>query len=1266
MISLFLSGTIRAQVSTSRIEGTVVDQTGAAIPGAQVTAKNEGTNVSYTATTTEAGTYAFPSLIVGSYTIAVQAAGFKKWVSTKNILTVGAPLVVDAKLEVGALTSTVQVESTYERLETTNAMISDVVDRRSISELPLNGKNPLNLITLEPGLIQRSNGTAGSGTHVNGSRDRAFNVTLDGIDINEPSVPNPQSNVFRLNTTNVQEYRVVTHNATAEFGRNSGANIALASRSGANALHGDIFEYLRNPKLNANDWFNNLQGIPRPNFRAHIFGVDVGGPIRKDRTFFFGSWQGNRLSFTEPISQAFGSIPLVYTASARAGKLRYVSGTVSGTSRNNTSLVDAQGNLLPGTNTCGGAVTTSCIATYDVVANDPATIGLDAVMSAFINAMPLPNNFSVGDGLNTAGFSWNPPSGQPEERFLGRIDHQFNENNSVFGRYLFAFADTKGGDFLNNRPQVFPGFPPRGLVNRRPKNLAVSYRRVFSPRLVNEYAMGLSRFKFDFLFGRANPNFPNIPPFDPSNIDTPFNNQSGTARFLTTIQFIDNVSYTVGAHLIRGGINFRLLRHNDQRSFIGGVNNAPRISFSGGVGGRVPGAAFGLPATCPDQPPFPPGCVNSNDIGTLQNGVNELLGLPASLTQSFFSAGLDSYTPSGLYVRGARSHQYDAYIQDEWKLRPNITLNLGLRYEWNRPATEAHGLILRPDKAVNGSQGLVNYVQKDTFWDRENGFGFLPRIGIAWDPWSNGKTVARAGYGMAYDTVSTFQLVPILGRVPGSSAACSLVNTGSGAGRITPGCPLPANTDKRVGQGFPLSLPLPSSPPSAFTGTPAQSTRTAPPAGAVDPNLQNPTVHEWDLAIQRDLGKNVVVQVAYVGKRGTHLLRAYDLNQVSINHDGYIDSFIRARNNVTLCNDPNGTSTCGQPVGLLASLFGGTVPNTGGQGNTVRSNLGFNAAGGLADFIDGNFFSQMAVATGNPGFFRPNPQFSSLFYFDSGGDSYYHALQIQMRRQERNLSFGVAYTWGKSQDNMSVDPVGAVSGGAVGNNTRTPTDIRNFRVDNGVSDFDRRHLLVSHAVWSLPFGRGQRWANNPRGILNHLVSGWETTGILSFMTGEAYSVLSGRFTNSNIRASRADIAGNQPPSGLFDVSGIVGPVTFPASVLPRTNLTGTPFSIPPPGSNGGQGRNLFHGPNYFNLDLGVSKRFDITERVKLQFRAEAFNAFNHPNFDTPLGSSDGTTSIASNNFARTCCVAVSVPSSSSVISVGEAPRVIQFALTLSF
>ena len=1292
-VSLFSCMRSMAQVGTSTVVGTVTDPSGAIVAGAKVTLTNEATGVQLHTTATKAGIYTFPSLRPGSYTIDVEAAGFEKWEGKGNVLTVGAPLVVNVHMQIGALTSKVEVQGTYQRVDTANATLSSIIDRNAIQSLPLNGRNPLNLIALQPGLVQRSTDAAGSGTHINGSRDRAFNVTLDGIDINEPSVPNPQSNVYRLNTDNVQEYRIIAQDPTPEFGRNSGANIVMATRSGTNALHGSVHEFNRNTAFNSKDWFVNNTGGFKPVLLLNQYGADLGGPILKDKMFFYGSWEGQRLHQSEPIEDILGA-PAVYTSLARTGIFRYVAGCINlvnpaacpegGTitpDRNNITsdspqLVNSDGSLKSGVPVCKSSADTNCIQSYNIAGNDPQGIGLDKVMGPFFNSEPAPNFFNSGDGLNVAGFLWNPPSQQPEARWLGRVDYDLNESNHFFARYLISFSDTLLGDFLNGRPEVFPGFPPLGGVRRRPSNLAIGYRHVFSPRMVNEFTTGYGRFLFNFLFGRANPNFPNIPPFVPTGgLTTPFNTAGDqTARWLTTIQFVDNLSYTQGPHLIQTGFNIRVLQHNDQRSFVGAVDNFPNVFFSAAT--RPPTAAFNLPTN-----------IGSTDEANLEAAINNLLGIPSGLSQAFFASGPSQFTPSGEFIRGARYKQYDMYVQDQWQMRKNLALTYGLRYEFNPPGTEAHNLILRPNLPLSsfGSTGPISFVPRDTLWDRENANALAPRVGVAWDPLGTGRTSVRAGAGIAFDTISTFEMVPILGQGPGSSAACSFTVSDTSGGPVanssSPNCAVPSGATVRIGQGFPTSLTAPSVPPSTFSTPLVQPLSRAVVGSSVDANLKIPTVYEWDLSLEREIGYKTTVEADYVGKRGTHLYRAYNLNQVKINHDGYIQSFVTARNNLITCGNPNGTSGCGQPVGILSQLFGGTIPTTGGTGKTVATNLLFNAAGGLASFIDNSstFFGDMVTATGRPDFFRPNPQFSSYFYMDSGGDSYYDALQLQIRRREKDLTYGAAYSFAKSIDDMSVDPVGAVSGGAVGNNSRTPTDIYNFRVDRGRSDFDRRHDLSAFAVWNVPVGRGQRWGANVPRYLNQLIGGWNVSTIMMYMTGEPWSVLSGRLTNGNVRFSRADIVGRLPSSGslFFNIPNVTGPQVFnftpgtyvssPASspnlgCLPLAN--GSLLCTPPPGSDGGLGRNIFSGPSFWNEDISLSKAFSLTERFQLQFRSDFFNAFNHPNFDNPLNSTNGSTSITSGAFAQTCCSQVALSSSTSVQALGEPYRVIQFGLRL--
>ena len=272
-----------SQTSTSSISGTVTDSSGGIVPGATVIVQNDATGTSNRQTTTAAGIYAFSALPVGSYSVIVEIAGFKKAKRSQNILTVGTPLTVDMRLEVGEVTETVTVASFADIVETANATLGNVVSQKAIVDLPLNGRNPLTLLGLEPGVLQRSNGAAGTGVHVNGSRDMAHNVTIDGIDANESSVNNPTNNVYRLNPDNVEEYKVTTSNATAEEGRNSGASVSVATRSGTNTFHGTLFHFFRNTSLNSNEFFANALGTPKPDIKMNQYGISIGGPIRKNQ-----------------------------------------------------------------------------------------------------------------------------------------------------------------------------------------------------------------------------------------------------------------------------------------------------------------------------------------------------------------------------------------------------------------------------------------------------------------------------------------------------------------------------------------------------------------------------------------------------------------------------------------------------------------------------------------------------------------------------------------------------------------------------------------------------------------------------------------------------------------------------------------------------------------------------------------------------------------------------------------------------------------------
>jgi hypothetical protein len=828
----------------------------------------------------------------------------------------------------------------------------------------------------------------------------------------------------------------------------------------------------------------------------------------------------------------------------------------------------------------------------------------------------LPNNFGVGDGLNQAAFTWNAPSKFVGPGYMARVDHTFGPNDNIFVRYLQSYYNTQLGDFLNARPEVYPGFSPLGEVGRTGKNLSVSWRHTFSPALVNEFTLGFNRFNFNFTFGESNPSFGSIPPWSDVCIygsfalmDAPNCVSPHTQRAVTTPQIVDNLSWSHGKHTLRAGVNFRFYIHNDSRGFFGGQIMTPGVLFrrSTRLGGftNIPAAITGVAGSTP----------NSTDINNLQQAIVEYSGIPATVQQGFLADfNSDQYVPSLYATVYTRAHQYDFYVQDEWHATRNLTLNAGLRWEYN-PVPFDKKATMVPDKPIDGSQGAVSFVRADGWFKNSNLGSIGPRVGLAYALGT--KTVVRAGYGWLFDTLSTFQVTAIAGKVPGFIQNCVTSIDSSGNPTTTVGCPTPTGLNNRIAQGFPTSVGGPTIKPSSALSPPPQANGIAPNVGAFDPNLKNPSIHQWDLTIQRELPLNIVAEVGYVGKRGTHLYRAYDLNQIGTTQTGFLDSFNAARANTLAGCAPAGT---GCPAGvtpqaptLLLSMVSASFLNSSSSVSDFKNGN----IGNLAVRVDSLGGASSITSKGFPAnYFRPNPQFSQIFYQDAGGDSYYHGLFIALRRRfEKGLDFGLSYTLSKSIDDMSVDPTGAATGGGLSTTSfsRTPTDIRNFRLDRALSDFDNRHVLQTNLLWELPVGKGKKFAAGMPGWLNQIIGDWQFTGIFTYQSGEPYTISSGQRTTNGSHASTAFIKGPLPQGDLHQVQGVQGPVTYEVGALitnptdpnyncrPVTN-TQSYFCIPLPGQNG-SGRNVVNGPNFWNLDSGLTKNFHITEAVKLQFRA---------------------------------------------------------------
>lgn len=1159
------------QGTTSRINGSVEDATGSSVPNASIKLTSETTGVVFTTTTSSGGTWVFDAVQSGAYAVEAQAQGFKRFVSHNNMVTIGQPATVNIKLELGTVSEQVTVESSAEVVQTsTSGNLGNLVTQKAVEDLPIvgsRGRNPLNLVFTQPGVVSGAN--TGGSSHVHGARDRAWNYTLDGIDINDSSQGGSETTSFRVNPDMLSEFRVQTGNNTAETGRNSGAQVSMITRSGGNQIHGSAFEFYRTPRLNASEWQNNLDNIGKAQLQQNIFGGGIGGPIRKNKTFYFGQIQLLRARTSANTSRT------VYTASARQGLLRYVRGGRNQPSGVSTASVDPSGNPLAGLN----------IGTYNVALSDPGRLGLDPTIQAALKDMPLPNNFAVGDGLNTAGYIFSAQASERQHDQTIKIDHVINDKNTLYGRVAWG-RDDSICDTVNSGQPVFPGQPCLVNTLRGPRNFAANWRTTPNARMTNELVIGQNR--YDPIFGQ------------PASLDkitfisTPVDNTAqydfGNQRVVSTWQLVENFSWYRGNHAFKFGANLRRVREEDQRGSVAGLNATEEINFSTTINTVNP-ASFGLPTdlnTAFDQPIF-------------QNNINYLLGRVGQIQRGFVAKG-NEWT-KGTFQFDTRYPELEFYGQDSWKVRPNLTIDLGLRWEIRLSPTTPTNNILVPNQAlVAGAapSNTVQWVPGDLFKNQMKNIG--PSLGFAWDPWGTGKTSIRANYRTAFDRINNFVVAStILPNLPGSAFAAINTDFGQSGGRLA---------------NLPALLP-PTAKPSTLTQPAAYSSASN---TAIDPNLKTATTHQWAVNIQREISRNTIVDIAYVGRRAYHLLGAYNVNQDQIYTNGFLDAF-------------NVVKAGGDSPLMNSLLTADSRLNAGETGSAMvrrlfASNLTLNSIGALANSLATrlqNGQSVTALSANRPFAFIPYTQFSGgLNVIDSNDFSTYHALEAQITRKLTDgISFNVGYTWAKSMDTRSFDPTLTVVGtGNASTAANTPFDINNRRLNYAPSDFDRTHSLQANAVIELPFGKGKRWMNSSSGLLEKIIGGWEVAGLGRMTSGRPFTVFSGSNTVSNVNQSTANCAGCRRGDGsefLDAASGLIWYFTAPERAK---------FSAPGAGQFGTTGRNFFVGPHYFVMDTSFQKRISLREGTSVEIRADVTNLTNSVMFGAP------TTDITSSTFGR--------------------------------
>ena len=1106
-----LATSVFAQTATARLEGTVQDPTGAVIANAKVSLVNTKTQARHEAIADAAGSFVFASLQPGTYDLTVESAGFRKSVINAIELNVGAVLAQTIKLEVGQTSESVEVQASTVNVQTTDSQVSRTISLRDIDTLPQLGRSPIALAAFQPGVQINPGDTTFS--HINGNRGGSNNATLDGIDVNDSLVPRLGLSLTANNTDSIAEFRIVTTAGKAEYGRSAGGQVELITRSGTNRYHGNAFDYLRNTVLNANDFFNNQSGGAVPKFIQNQYGASGGGPIKRNKFFFFGNFQNVR-SITETVRNR-----TVLSALAKQGIFQWK---------------DAAG------------VTQQ----YNIVANDPRKLGIDkTVLANSLSLLPNPNNSDVGDGLNTLGYRFNNSTGAKSYQGTGKLDYQLKENHHLFFRYSDFY--TESTDQLNNADATFPG-QPTGTQGGHRWGYSVGSDWTLSPRLVNEIRYGYQ--SASVAFNRPG-RIPNVM-YISNDYTDPLNPAFAQGRNSPVREFTDNLTFIRGAHTFKGGWNFR-------RTLQTGYNDAgiyPNVTFSATANGNAPAASVR------------PAGLSSTDQTRFNNLYNELLGRPDQSTETFLSNLKTFQAPGTTRQRDYILNENGFFFQDDWKVRRNLTFNLGVRWD-----------IYGSPHEQNGLQGTLDQINKISFSSQINNLtvtpssqffpidynNIAPRFGFAWDIFGDGKTALRGNYGIFYD------------RTIGAT-----VNTVDGA---TPGFTQPVQVRPNInGTDFRLSdgLPLP-----VVSGTPllqVPTTRSTA-VNVYDPNLKTGYVEQFGLSIQREVAKNTLVEVGYVGERGKKLFMNLNLNQ----SHAYGDFFTAFKELQAF--SANGTAPSASNT--LVKMFGTPAAAvTGVGGSTI---LAQGQLGSAASTIDVNQYTKYAAAGVSDFYLRNFPQYTNLFYGTNTGLLWYDSLQVSLRRNTGMLKAVVNFTYSKTLDNTNSE----------GNGAASPLDSFNLALGKGRGDFDRPFSLNSAFTFTPPIGRGKLVGGNMPKWADSLIGGWDIGCLFVAQSGSPFTIGSGRATGGANVATYSNFSGGDRTIGSLDKRG--------DGVYYFTSAQFAQFSFPNAGEIGNSGRNSFRGPAYYNVDLSLIKKFRVTETSSVQFRAEAYNAFNHAQFGTP-------------------------------------------------
>jgi Carboxypeptidase regulatory-like domain len=1239
MVGLLFVGTALAQ-TTGGLRGQVKDPSGAVIPHARVTAYLEATNVPRATDTDQDGNYQFAVLPVGRYRVEIEAPGFKKYLQAGIDVTLGHVAVIDADLELGAVTEEVTTVAAAPLIETTSTELGAVMNDRAVVDLPLNARDTYQLLQLQPGVQSQvgaglfyGSDQAGS-VSVNGGRGRSNNFMVNGGDANDQFANLPG---IQPSPDTIQEFRVLTNSFDAEFGRNSGSIVNVVTKSGTNQLHGDLYEFFRNKVLNARGFFDTT----KPDFKQNQFGGTIGGPIKRDRTFFFGSYEARRIR--QGTSSPVVTVP---TAAERTGDFSAgspFSGTL--TDSNVANILNARGTCAADVAAAGGDPIAAGNPYGPVFDNNGNIVDPGIFPNNFIppscfdpTALDLMNQFVPSANVGLDQFQSVPTSSLRADQFTIKIDHAINDHQQLSGYYYFNDdSQFQPFSYFQAAGANVPGFGANFAT--RNQQAILTHTWVMNSTTVNEFRASF------FREGQGKVNQPvntalvqnsckTVPAVqcfsDPNNPalgitpglgskyeGVPFISVSGgfaignnfegqLPQFGNTFQLSDNFSKVMGSHTLKFGGDIRRQQFNQTLYF---DVNGDYAYYGGGP----------------------------NDVGYDNLYPNYLLGLP------------DSYVQGGAQLEAIRSSSFYLYAQDSWKISSNLNLNYGLRWELNTPlhdrfnriqtfrpgqATSVYPCTLSADSAqalgvgtgptdcnpggpgesvfplglvVPGDKGIPPGLTQ-TYYK-----SLAPRIGIAWSPGSSGKTSIRAGFGVFYNPVEQLVLEQFSAEPPfgGSSAIANDLFNLPFEGQSGSVSPNPFSGIKNPTPGQPVDWSL---------------FRPILLYGQFLPHQRSQYSEQYNFTIQRQIGPDVVVQVGYVGSQGHRLLVTHDLNygnaQTCLDLQNISDI-------LSASSDPNlqseGASlACGSfyadssffipagtlPAGTTLHLPYGPVPSVTGPNATDINIVGLRP-----------YSSPLCHPVGNTGCPADGiPVFSSIFAQDTMGNSNYHSLQVSAeKRFSKGLQFEAAYTWSKSFD--------------YGSSFEDIVDPLNFHKSYSLSQFDARHRFVFSYVWQPPFPKLE-------GTAGKLVDGWAFSGITTFQSGFPIRITSS--DDLELMYSYDFLTPGEPnmvaPFHKLDPRGPNHLAFDPASFSEPSQPTGVIGSSP---------RTVCCGPGIGNFDFALLKDTNLTERARVQFRAEFFNVFNHAQFVNPDANfSDGS------DFGT--------------VKNARDPRLIQFALKLLF